>query len=387
MSYRVAVLTSGRQDYGILRSTLLLLRSDPLFELLLIAGGMHLSPQHGFTITEIEKDGFTTCKKLSWLADGCSVGAQMAAVIVTLEEFFREQLPDCLVLVGDRYETAAAALSATTACIPIVHLHGGEETEGAFDNALRHAITKMSHLHLVTAHEYKARVIQMGEQPSTVHLVHAPGVDNMLRDDLPGQEELENHLNLILRHPVVIVTLHPTTLSNDAEAEIIAVIEAMLAVDATYVVTMPNSDPGNSAIRKRFKNLPCSGRRIAVVETLGLRRYFGLMRIADALLGNSSSALVEAPALGLPAVNVGDRQKGRGRAPNIIDAAANSTDVIRALHTALSPEFRRRGEAAAESFSKVESAGAIVNILRSWQPPSPPRKRFAEIGYAACQKA
>jgi UDP-hydrolysing UDP-N-acetyl-D-glucosamine 2-epimerase len=385
MRRRVAVLTTGRQDYGILRSTLLLLRDDAEVELLLVAAGMCLSEEHGMPVREIERDGFSVAKRIAWRADAySSPAAQMAQMITGISDFIAEREPEYLVVVGDRYETAAAALAATISRVPLVHLHGGEESEGAFDNQLRHAITKMAHLHLVSHPVHAARIIQMGEEPNSVHVVGAAGCDNFLRDDLAGRDELERCIGLALVPPVIVVTLHPATLSSvRASSEVDAVVEAMRQVEATYVVTLPNSDPGNAAIRERFLEMGRSWPRMAITPGLGTRYYCSLMRIADALLGNSSSALIEAPFVGTPAVNVGDRQQGRLRSANVIDAAAESSAIIIALRKALSPPFQ-----SSALSSRVErgrtAAAAITAVLRNWNPPSPPRKRFFDAPEMVC---
>jgi UDP-hydrolysing UDP-N-acetyl-D-glucosamine 2-epimerase len=377
MSCRIAALTTGRQDYGILRSTLLILKNDPEFELLLIAGGMHLASQYGNTIHEIEQDRIPIAARLDWLSGTePTVGTQMAEVIRSMEAFLDQYAPDCLMLVGDRYETAAAALAATTARVPIVHLHGGEESEGAFDNQLRHAITKMSHLHFVSHPEHAARVLEMGEAPESVHVVGAPGIDNYFRDDLPGREELEQHLGAALERPVVVVTVQPATLGEAPAREVNAVIEAMGQVNATYIMTLPNSDPGGLEIRRQLLALKGARPRIAVTEALGSRRFFGLLRFTDALLGNSSSAFTEAPALGIPAVNVGERQKGRLRSDNIIDASSDAGDIVRALRQALHPQFRQRLAERRARFADGMAAERIVDVLRAWRPQAAIRKRF-----------
>ena len=386
MSSRIAVLTTGRQDYGILRSTLLSLNRSPEFELLVIAGGMHLAVAYGNTVQEIEQDEIPIAARLDWLSGTePTIAAQMAEVIQAMEAFLEKHTPDCLMLVGDRYETAAAALAATTARTPIVHLHGGEESEGAFDNQLRHAITKMSHLHLVSHPRYAARVLQMGEAPDSVHVVGAPGIDNYFRPDLPGRDELEKYLGVSLEKPVVIVTVQPATLSEASGAEVNAVIEAIGLVPATYIITLPNSDPGGLEIRQRLLALKASHPRTVVTEALGSRRFFGLLGLADALLGNSSSAFTEAPALAIPAVNIGQRQKGRLRAENIIDVNAGSAETVRALRQALDPPFRERLLERRPPLADGMAGQRIVNILRVWQPQAAIRKRF-HLQEGACPK-
>jgi len=386
MRRRVAVLTTGRQDYGILRSTLLLLRQDAGFELLLVAAGMCLSEEHGAPVREIEQDGFRVTKRIAWPVEAySSPAAQMAQMMLEIPDFIAQREPQYMVLVGDRYETAAAALAVTISCVPLVHLHGGEESEGAFDNQLRHAITKMAHLHLVSNPRHAARIIQMGEDSSSVHVVGAPGCDNFLRDDLAGREELERRLQIALIPPVVLVTLHPATLSPaGASSEVDAVLGAMRQVQATYVVTLPNSDLGNQAIRERFFEVAGSWPRMAITPALGTRHYCSLMRIADALLGNSSSALIEAPFSGTPAVNVGERQQGRLRPVNVIDVAAEASAITGALRKALSPQFQASALASRTEHGRP-AAEAITNVLRNWNPPSPPRKRFVETPELICR--
>jgi UDP-hydrolysing UDP-N-acetyl-D-glucosamine 2-epimerase len=362
-----------------LRSTCALLRDDPGFELLVFVGGMHCSSQFGQTSRLIAEEGFTASASLRWLPESGEMPAtdQAAAAMVLVADALRRHHADALLLVGDRLETAAAALAATLECVPLIHLHGGEESEGAIDNALRHATTKLSHLHFVSHPDHAARVVQMGEDPKAVHLVGAPGLDNLHRPDLATRQEIETFLGLILQPPVVLVTLHPTTLAADAGAEVEAVCGAMRDVPATYVITLPNADPGNALIRQAFTRLPPRG---VAVEALGDRRYWGLMRLADAMLGNSSSALIEAPALGLPTVNVGDRQRGRVRGGNVIDMPARRGHVAEALRRALTPEFHDLARAAPSPFGNGDSGRRIVEVLRCWQPPSPPVKRFHGVG-------
>jgi UDP-hydrolysing UDP-N-acetyl-D-glucosamine 2-epimerase len=386
---RLAVLTTGRQDWGILRSTCALLRDDPRFDLRMLVGGMHCAEPFGRTEQLIRDDGFEPSERLDWIADGVSQSGQAGRALEAVSEALQRQRPDALVMVGDRFETAAAALAATLERVPIVHLHGGEETAGAFDDLLRNAVTKLSHLHLVSHLDYARRVIAMGEAPGTVRVVGAPGLDNLHRADLPGRAELERSLGIELTPPVVIVTLHPTTLalpfegeasSNGPEGpasavdEVACVIGAMDRVAATYVVTLPNNDPGHELLREALVAAAHSERRVAVAA-LGDRRFWGLMRIADAMLGNSSSALIEAPALGLPAVNLGDRQNGRIRGANVIDVpTAGVPAVANALREALAPATRRRLAGAVSPFGDGRSAPRIIEILAGWTPPHPPRK-------------
>jgi UDP-hydrolysing UDP-N-acetyl-D-glucosamine 2-epimerase len=336
---------------------------------------MHLSRAHGKTVDLLREDGFEPDAKLVWVDDATTPAARQAATaLAALGAELAAHRPAALVLAGDRFETAAAALAATLARVPIVHLHGGEQTEGAFDDALRHAITKLSHLHLVSEPEHAARVVALGEDAATVHVVGAPGLDNAGRDDLPDRAALETDLGIALEPPAVIVTVHPETLGTEPDALVGAVTAAMDAVQATYVVTLPNSDPDADRIRARLIAAVAGRPRRVAVEALGERRFWGLLRIADAILGNSSSGIVEAPAVDLPAVNVGDRQRGRHRAGNVIDAAPDGPAVTAALLRALAPATRAAIATARPPLADGRAGERIARIIAAWDPPDPPRK-------------
>jgi UDP-hydrolysing UDP-N-acetyl-D-glucosamine 2-epimerase len=374
----IAILSTGRQDWGILHSTAAAIRAHPDLELRLLVGGMHLSARHGHTIDDVRADGFEPDVAMSWLGGDevdtdPAAADQAAAALRAVGAALRAAPPDALLLTGDRLETAAAALAATLERIPIIHLHGGEQTLGAFDDALRHAITKLSHLHLVSHDEYARRIVALGEDPASVHVVGAPGLDAAARADLPSREELAADLGLSLDPPVVLVTVHPGTLERDPAAAASAVVAAMDAVKATYIVTLPNSDPGGDAIRDLLVAAAARPGRVAL-DALGERRYWGLLRIADAMLGNSSSALIEAPAVDLPAVDVGDRQAGRRAGRNVLHAPADPDAVIDALRAALDPTTQARVAAARPALADGRAGQRIADIIAAWRPPRPPRK-------------
>lgn len=337
---------------------------------------MALSEAHGASVRAMEADGLAPDVRLDWLAGSLpSIHDEAGAAVSMTGAALAELQLDALLLVGDRYETLAAALAATIARLPLVHLHGGEETEAAFDNAIRHAITKLSHLHFVSHVEYGRRIVAMGEDPSTVHVVGAPGLDNLYRDDLPGRGDLEQRLGVPLAAPVVIVTLHPSTLGGDPEVEVAALAAAMDEVEATYVITLPNNDPGGSLIRAALLRSAKAPRRVAC-DALGDRFYWALLGCADAMLGNSSSGILEAPAVALPVVNVGDRQRGRIRAPNVIDVPAIPQAIVAALRNVLGPGFRASvASASRTTFGDGRAGERIVEVLETWSPPNPPIKR------------
>jgi UDP-hydrolysing UDP-N-acetyl-D-glucosamine 2-epimerase len=365
-----------------------LLRDDPSFDLRLFVGGMHLHPKYGMTVRHIEEDGFRCDERLGWLeaSQEPEIGWQASRALEQMATALARHNPEFLLLMGDRYETASAALAATLTCVPVVHLHGGEETEGAFDNVLRHAITKMSHFHLVSHCDYAARVVRMGEEPCSVHVVGAPGVDNLFRSDLPGRPELEQALGIRLDPPVVLVSVHPATLAQDVSAEVKAVIAAMSRVKACYVISLPNCDPGNELIRSPLQQFAMGRAGVVVTEALGDRTFPAMLHIADAMLGNSSAAVIEASALGVPAVNVGDRQKGRRMTGNVISVRPIANAVEQALVRALTLEFRRIARGGVLPFGGGNSGERIVSLLREWKPPCPPRKRFFELP-AGCQQS
>jgi UDP-hydrolysing UDP-N-acetyl-D-glucosamine 2-epimerase len=376
----IAVLTTGRQDWGILHSTCVAIRARSDLRLRLIVGGTHLSARHGSTVELIEADGFTPDAVLDWFGptsgatDDPPADAQAAAALAAIGVELRAHPVDALVLVGDRFETAAAALAATIDRVPIVHLHGGEQTLGAFDDALRHAITKLAHLHLVSNDEHARRVRAMGEDPASIHVVGAPGLDAAARTDLPDRAALEADLGIPLRSPVVVVTVHPVTLDADPVAAARAVAGAMDLVTATYVVTLPNADPGAADVRAILLAAAAAGPSGVAVEALGERRYWGLLRIADAMLGNSSSGLVEAPAVDLPAVDVGDRQAGRHREANVIEAPADPQLVAAALRRALDPAVRAALTGTRPGLLDGRVGERVAAIIAAWRPQIPPRK-------------
>ena len=377
----IAILTTGRQDWGIVRSTAVAIRAHSDLRLRLIVGGMHVSPRRGSTIEAIRADGFEPDAVLEWLgtgADDPQADEQAGAALTAIGDELRRHPVDALVLAGDRFETAAAAVAATVNRVPIVHLHGGEQTFGAFDDALRHAITKLAHLHLVSHPEHAARVIALGEDPATVHVVGTPGLDALARPDLPDRSALEADLGLALEPPVVVVTVHPTTLDADPAAAGRAVVAAMDRVEATYVITLPNVDPGSAEVMALLEEAARRPRRVAV-RALGERRYWGLLRIADAMLGNSSSGIAEAPAVALPVVNVGDRQAGRRRHPNVVDVPAEPATVAAALERVLDPAFRATLGAPDLPLADGRVGERIAHIIAGWHPPIPPRKAPIEI--------
>ena len=375
----IAVLTTGRQDYGILRSTLLLCQDHPSLRALLWAGGMHLRQRFGHSIDFIRRDGFEIARELSFVGEPPDPPRDAARALEHVAAALEQDRCDALLLVGDRSETLAAAFAATIAATPIIHLHGGEESEGAIDNAMRHAVTKLSHLHLVSHEVHARRVRQMGEDPNAVVIVGAPGLDNLYRSDLPTRSALEQELGCSLTAPLVVVTLHPTTLGGDPQSEVAAVAGAMETVPATYVVTQSNADTGGGVIQDYWRRWARGRHNVVLVDALGESRYWGLLRLASAVLGNSSSGLIEAPAAGVPAINVGDRQRGRLRGTGVFDVPAECGAIAAALRDAIGLACDGRTTGIHAPCIPGPAAPRIVEAIANWHPPIPPRKRFHEV--------
>jgi len=377
----ISVLTTGRQDWGLLRPLVDRLVDSPVFDVLLLAGGMACSRRFGRIVDLIRSKGYPLARELAWDVEQAPAHVQSAQALRNVGDALAELTPTALVLLGDRFETASAALAATTIGIPIVHLHGGEETEGAIDNVLRHAITKLSHLHLVAHETYARRVIQMGEDPSTVYVVGSLGVDNVLHMHTPGKEELERYLGIELVPPVGLVTVHPTTLpdgASDTTAQ--AVAQAIGAMRmGTWVITLPNSDPGNEKVRKTMIECAAKNANAVAVEALGEERYIGLMRIADLVLGNSSSGMIEAPAMGVPTVNVGARQRGRLRFPSVFDVDPVVEDVVAGIRTVLAEGFLDGASGAENVLGGGRAAGKSVQFLEAAVLQLERRKHFHEL--------
>jgi len=343
------------------------------------AGGMHLQERFGRSVDHIRRDGFEIARELSFVGEPPHPSQDAACALEQVAGALERDRCDALLLVGDRAETLAAAMAATIATVPIIHVSGGEESEGAIDNAMRHAITKLSHLHLVSHEVHARRVRQMGEDPSTVVVVGAPGLDNVYRTDLPTRCVLEQELGCSLRPPVVLVTLHPTTLGGDPRSEVGAVAGAMEAVPATYIVTQANADAGGVVIQDYWRQWARGRENVVLTDGLGEARYWGLLRLASAVLGNSSSGIAEAPAAGAPVVNVGDRQHGRLRGTGISDVPAEAGAIAAALGQAIKLALKGKTAGTPAPYPSGPAAPRIVAAIVNWDPPLPPRKRFHEV--------
>lgn len=342
---KVCIVSGSRADYGLLYWLMRDIQDDPDCELQVAVTGMHLSPEFGHTWKLIEHDGFNIDARVeSLLSSDTATGIAKAVGlgVIGFADAYQQLKPDVVVLLGDRYEIFAAAQAAYLAGIPIAHIAGGDVTEGAFDEAIRHGITKMAHLHFVTNESAARRVRQLGEAPEHVYVVGSPGIDYIRRARLMGRDELEEALGVQLAHRNFLVTFHPVTLSpQPVEEQIDALfrgLEAFLDGDTHIVFTRPNSDTGGRAIIRRLDEFVASHDQTSVFTSLGQVRYLSLSALVDVVIGNSSSGLYEIPSLKRPSVNVGDRQKGRLAAASVVHCAAEPAAIIAAIRRALATD-------------------------------------------------
>lgn len=385
MKRRICVLTATRAEYGLLYWLMLRLRNMPEVELQLVVTGAHLSALHGMTVKQIEADGFAIDARIELpLGDDTPLGVAraLAATTAGVAASLARLKPDLLVLLGDRYEMLGAAQAAMLARIPIAHLHGGERTEGAIDEAIRHALTKMSHLHFVAAEAYRRRVIQLGEEPQRVFCVGATGLDNIAHLPLPTRSELEQELSFTLGSQCFLVTYHPLTLGDEdpalAFARVLRALEAF--PQARIILTGVNADPGAAAIRLSAERwAETQGARVLLVSSLGQRRYLAAMREAAVVVGNSSSGLLEAPAMGVPTVNIGDRQRGRLAAPSVIQCADDQEAIRAAIEHTLTPAFRALAARRETPYGSPGAAERIAAVLANHPLEGILFKRFHDL--------
>lgn len=345
MTRTIAVVTVARSDYGILLPLLRRIHADPQLDLQLIVTGMHLAPQYGMTVRQIEADGFPIVARVPMLlADDTpeSISKSMGIAQLGFAQLFQTFRPDMLVVTGDRFEMFMPALAALPFRIPIAHIHGGEVTVGAIDDALRHSLTKLSHLHFVSTPAYGERIIRMGEMPWRVTVCGAPALENLNQIALLSVDELKARYQLGFEQPPLLVTYHPVTLAYEKTAEHIdALLQALSHLQRPVVFTLPNADTHSHIIQARIHAYLAAHPNAWLVENFGTQGYFSMMAVAAAMAGNSSSGILEAASFKLPVVNIGTRQQGRIRGNNVIDAADGDTVAIQnAIEQAMNPSFR-----------------------------------------------
>ena len=367
---RICIVTGSRAEYGILYWLIREVSEDPELQLQLIATGMHLAPDFGLTYKAIEADGFRIDRKVEMLLASDSAAGVVKSVglgVIGFADALAELQPDVVVVLGDRFEIMAAAQAAFLSGIPLAHISGGEVTEGALDDVMRHVITKLSRYHFVAAEPYRRRVIQLGEVPESVFDVGDPGLDNVARLTLLTREALASVLDFDISGPFLLVTYHPVTAgAEDAAAGMRAMLEALDEFpEHRLLMTRPNADQGGRQIAHMLDEYAASrADRVRIATSLGQLNYLSAMRHCDAVVGNSSSGIVEAPAMHIPTVNIGLRQKGRLRATSIIDCEENSEAIAGALHRALSAEFRAIAAQTESRYGDSSASTKIRSILK-----------------------
>ncbi|MBI4513600.1 MAG: UDP-N-acetylglucosamine 2-epimerase (hydrolyzing) [Gemmatimonadetes bacterium] len=365
----IGVVTVARSDYGIYLSILRQIARRPGLRLHLFVSGMHLAPEFGLTVRTIEADGFEVADRIEMLVSSDTpegISKSMGLGTIGFAQAFARSRPDLLCVLGDRFEMHAAAVAALPFRIPVAHIHGGEITEGAIDNALRHSLTRLSHLHFASLPEYARRLLQMGEEPWRITVSGAPSLDNLASVERVGLSELAASLDLPLTRPPLLVTFHPVTLEYDqADAQVAELLHALRAVDAPVVFTLPNADTSGRLVARRIAEFVRSRQDAFLVENLGTGAYFSMMANALAMVGNSSSGIIEAASFRLPVVDIGSRQRGRVKPVNVIECGYPREEIVGAIRRAVSEEFRKRLDALVNPYETGHAAEVIVDRLEA----------------------
>lgn len=369
---RIGIMTGTRAEYGLLKSLMQEINKDNDLELYLIVSGMHLSPEFGMTYKEIEEDGFEINAKVEMLLSSDSPAGISKSlglgVIGFADEFQRADL-DMLILLGDRYEALSAAISAMVMRIPIAHLHGGELTEGAIDEGIRHSITKMSYLHFTSTEQYRNRVIQLGENPERVFYVGALGVENIKKINLMTKEELEKSIHFEIDENTVVVTYHPVTLENNTVEE--QFLNLLKVLDRNpkirMIFTKANADTNGRIVNELIdKYAAQNSERACAFMSLGQKRYLSALKYCRIVIGNSSSGIIEAPSFGKPIINIGDRQKGRICADSVINCGYTQQEIQQAMETALTEEFENKARNCRNPYEKENTAANIISVIKDY---------------------
>jgi len=369
---RIGIMTGTRAEYGLLKSLMQEINKDNDLELYLIVSGMHLSPEFGMTYQEIEEDGFEINAKVEMLLSSDSPAGISKSiglgVIGFADEFQRADL-DMLILLGDRYEALSAAICALVMRIPIAHLHGGELTEGAIDEGIRHSITKMSYLHFTSTEQYRNRVIQLGENPERVFYVGALGVENIKKINLMTKEELERSIHFEIDENTVIVTYHPVTLENNTvEEQFLNLLEVLdRNPKIRMIFTKANADTNGRIVNELIdKYAAQNSERACAFMSLGQKRYLSALKYCRIVIGNSSSGIIEAPSFGKPIINIGDRQKGRICADSVINCGYTQQEIQQAMETALTEEFENKARNCRNPYEKENTAANIISVIKDY---------------------
>lgn len=373
MKKNICMVTATRAEWGLLRPLAHLIKNDDAYKLTLAVTGTHFLKEFGETYKEILSDGLTIDERIDILSEaahsGKDVSVIMANAISKFADFFSQNKFELIILLGDRYETLAIAIAAMNAKIPILHLYGGEITEGAIDDAIRHAISKLSYLHCTSCENYRNRVIQLGESPERVYNTGAIGIDNIRKMHLLSKEKLSKELNFdLISSSYALVTFHPETLNTiDIHSQCSELLSALSTLNTMkFIITKSNADEGAEIINKMMDEYANRHKNVLVVSSLGNRRYLSALKYASVMIGNSSSGLSEAPYFKVPTVNIGIRQKGRIQTDSVINCQIKKEDIIQAINTALSEEFKKDRENTVYPFGDGHAAEKILTVIHKW---------------------
>lgn len=383
---KICIVTGSRAEYGLLYWLIKQVEVEKKLQLQLIVTGMHLSKKYGLTYKEIEKK-FKIDRKINiklFSDTSTSISKSMGIAQTSFAKAYDELKPDIVVVLGDRYEIFSASSAAMIAKIPIAHLHGGEITEGSWDDSIRHSISKMAHLHFVATEEYKNRVIQLGEEPNRVFVTGGMGIENIKKLKLLSKSEFEKSINFKLNKKNLLVTFHPTTLENNTSKkqfrEIINAIDEL--EDTNIIFTKSNSDLNGEIINKMIKNYTKKNEKKSIeISSLGQQRYLSALLYVDAVVGNSSSGVIEAPNFKIATINIGERQKGRIRAKSVIDSLPQKNDILKSLKKIYSKNFQKKLKVIKNPYDKGLSSKKIVDVLKHYKLKDILKKRFYNIKF------
>ncbi len=382
---KVCVITGSRAEYGLLSRLMKLIKEDSDLILQIIVTNMHLSPEFGNTYQDIEKDGFHIDKKVHMLLSSDTANATAKSIgvaVIGFADAYEDLSPDLILVLGDRYEMLAAVSAALVYKIPVAHIHGGEITEGAFDDSIRHSISKMSHLHFTSTDEYRNRVIQLGEDPAFVFNVGAIGIDNLKHLNLLTKESLEEDLNFKLSGECILVTYHTVTLEdNTAQEQIENLLEVLKEIKNLQILfTLPNSDPNGHIIKELITKFVEENKdRSAVFAALGQIRYLSVLKYINAVVGNSSSGLIEVPSMGIPTLNIGSRQQGRLKPKTVVDCETSVKEIRKNLLYILSSQFKNSCKNAPNPYEKKNTASEILSVIKKYDLQKLVKKRFHNL--------
>ncbi len=371
MNRKICIVTGTRAEYGLLRWVMQGIKDDPDLTLQIVATGMHLSPEFGLTYREMETDGFRIDRKVEMLTSSdtaVGIAKSMGLGLIGFADALNDLKPDLILVLGDRFEIFSAVAAALVARIPVAHLHGGESTEGAFDEAIRHSITKMSHIHFVAAEEYRQRVIQLGENPERVFLVGGLGIDNIKRLKLLDRSEIETSLDFKFGQNSLLITFHPVTLETATAADQMSELLAALAglKDTQLIFTLPNADTGSRELIRMVEQFAAGHPNARAFTSLGHLRYLSCVAQVDGVIGNSSSGLLEVPSFKKGTINIGDRQRGRLQAASVINCRPSRLDIASALEQLYSTEFQAGLSQARNPYGEGGASDKVVETIRHY---------------------